>query len=348
MSLQQKKTTATIVTPLEYSGSNTLDSYNQGVYVNDINLLIGSSVVKLRPNNDFLKLKIGKKVEIDDGAYNDLESPSSVIFSGTNGSGKRVFYSSQIFLDQNAESKPGDKVSGYRIAPSHFSLRNEYGQNSFYQDGSAFLEKAVFPSGSLDPVYIVETSDFSNVYPEDTINLEEISSMNGVIDPFAKREEILLSYTEIPFRFRGIKSDLVNTDSFLRSIVISENAPVISSRINQDGTLKGIEAFLDAGDEFGLDDLVGLPVESCGPISGFGYVNEPKSVIDAFLDTSDSDLTVLLISGSEIVSGVLAMGPDYPTHTNMRLNHISLARGFDYIGSELGFDSVAFGGLVRV
>jgi hypothetical protein len=348
MSAQQKKTTATIVTPQEYSGSNTLDSYNQGVYVNSVNAMFGSTVVKLRPNNDFLKVRMGKKSVALDGPFDDMESPSSVIVSGTSGTGNLVFYPSLIQLDQNKSSTAGSQITGYNVAPSHFILRNEYGQPVNHQDGSPFLETAVFPSGSIDPVYIIQTENFDAVYPEDLVNSTELTSTDGVIDQFDVRGEIARSYTEIPYRFKGIKIDFVNTDLFLRSILISEEIPEISIRLNPDMTLRGIEPFLDAGDEFGLDDLVGLPPESCGPISGFGYINEPNSSIEPFLDTNDSDLTSLLLSGSEIVSGVLSMSPDYPTHTNLSLNHVSLARGFDYIGSERGFDSVAFGGLTRV
>lgn len=354
MSLTPKKSTASIVTPQELSGSNTLDMYNEGVYINSVNLLFGTTVTKIRPNNDFLKIRNGKKVVALEGPFNDLESPSSVIVSGTNIFGKTVYYPSMFYLNRSKEvptglgQVTGDQFTGYDIAPSHINLRNEFGQPNTYQDGTPFTEIAVFPSGSLDPTYIIETPVPDRVLPSEIVNSTDATSTDGVIDQFDLRGEVARSYTEIPYRFKGIKSDLVNTDLFLRSVLISTNSPTTISRINfGDRTLRGIEPYLDAGDEFGLDDLVGLPPGSCGPISGFGYINDPVSKIEPFVETTDDELSALMLSGSDIINAVLGLDTDYPTHTSLSLNEFSLSRGFDYTSSEYGFDSVAYGGLAR-
>jgi hypothetical protein len=242
----------------------------------------------------------------------------------------------------------GEQFTGYDIAPSHFILRNDFGQPNTYQDGTPFTEVAVFPSGSLDPLYVIQTPAADRVYPSEIVNSTDSTSIDGVIDQFELRNEVARSYTEIPYRFKGIKSDIGNTDTFLRSVLISTNSPTPASRINLDGrTLRGIEPYLDAGDEFGLDDLLGLPAESCGPISGFGYVNDPVARIEPYSDASDDELSSLMISGSDIISAVLGLDTDYPSHISLSLNEFSLSRGFDYIGSQYGFDSVAFGGLKR-
>ena len=73
-----KVSSATIVTPQEFSGSNTLEKYDQGVYINSANSLFGPSVVKMRPNNDFLKVKDGRTVQITEGSFDDTESPTSL------------------------------------------------------------------------------------------------------------------------------------------------------------------------------------------------------------------------------------------------------------------------------
>lgn len=354
MSLTNKKSTASIVTPQELSGSNTLDMYNQGVYINSVNLMFGTTVTKIRPNNDFLKIRNGKKIIALEGPFNDLESPTSVIVSGTNSSGKVVYYESQFYLDRSLEVPAGtgqitgDQFTGYNIAPSHFILRNDFGQPNTYQDGTPFTEVAVFPSGSLDPVYVIQTPADDRVYPSEIVNSTDSTSTDGVIDQFELRNEVARSYTEIPYRFKGIKSDIGNTDTFLRSVIISTNSPTPASRINLDGrTLRGIEPYLDAGDEFGLDDLLGLPPESCGPISGFGYVNDPVSSVEPFSDTTDDQLSSLMLSGSDIIGAVLGLDTDYPSHSSLSLNEFSLSRGFDYTGNQYGFDSVAYGGLTR-
>ena len=354
MPAQQKRSSASIVTPQEYSGSNTLDMYNEGVYINSVNLLFGTTVSKLRPNNDFLKIRGGKRVEMTEGAFNDLESPSPAIVSGTNLLGDTVFYPSYFYLDRNSEipigggSLTGEQYTGYDVAPSHYNMRNEFGQPNTHQDGSPFTEISVFPSGAIDPVYIITTSPFDRVYPEQIVNSTDSTSLDGTIDQLELRREIVRSYPETPFRFRGIKSDIGNTDTFLRSVIISTNTLTPSARINSDGfTLRGIEPFLDAGDEFGLDDLVGLPPESCGPVSGFGYTNDPVARVEPFLDTADDIISSLLVSGSDIADAILGLDTEYPSHISLALNEISLSRGFDYIESQYGFDSIAFGGLLK-
>ena len=354
MPISPKRSTASIVTPQEYSGSNTLEMRNEGVYVNSVNLLFGTTVSKLRPNNDFLKIRGGKRVELTEGAFNDLESPSPAIISGTNGSGDTVFYPSYFYLDRNLEiptggsSLTGEQYTGYDIAPSHYNMRSDYGQPNTHQDGSPFTEIAVFPSGSIDPVYIITTNQFDRVYPEQIVNSTDSTSIDGTIDQLEFRKEIIRSYPETPYRFRGIKSDIGNTDTFLRSVILSTNTLTPAARLNLDGsTLRGIEPFLDAGDEFGLDDLVGLPPGSCGPISGFGYTNDPTARVEPFFDTSDDILTSLLVSGSSVVDAILDLDSDYPSHSSLSLNEVSLSRGFDYIESQYGFDSIAFGGLLK-
>lgn len=349
-----KKSSAVIVTPQELSGSNTLDMYNEGVYINSVNLMFGTTVPKIRPNNDFLKVINGKRVIALEGPFNDLESPSSLVVSGTNSNGKTVYYLSQIHLDRNLESfvspsqSTSEQFTGYNIAPSHFILRNDFGQPNTYQDGTAFTESALFPTGSLDPVYVIQTPFNERIYPSEIVNSTDSTSSDGVIDQLEVRNEVARSYTEIPYRFKGIKGDIGNTDTFLRSVVISENSPTVASRIDwTNRTLSGIEPYLDAGDEFGLDDLLGLPAESCGPVSGLGYVNDPVSRVKPFTDTTDDELSSLMLSGSSIVDAVLGLDTDYPSHSSLQLNEFSLSRGFDYIGSQYGFDSVAYGGLIK-
>ena len=72
-----KGSTAKIVYPDEYSGSNTLDRYNQGVNVQTVNSYFSSTVMKLRSNNNFLKLIDGKIYKGDLRPYDAQDEPAS-------------------------------------------------------------------------------------------------------------------------------------------------------------------------------------------------------------------------------------------------------------------------------
>ncbi len=71
---------AIIIYPDEYSGSNTLKKYDQGVYVNDMEGLYGTTILKLRPNNDFHKIIDGKTWTGGLRPYDDQGAPSSFAF----------------------------------------------------------------------------------------------------------------------------------------------------------------------------------------------------------------------------------------------------------------------------
>ncbi len=71
---------AIIIYPDEYSGSNTLKKYDQGVYVNDMDGTFGTTILKLRPNNDFHKIIDGKTWTGGLRPYDDQSAPSSFAF----------------------------------------------------------------------------------------------------------------------------------------------------------------------------------------------------------------------------------------------------------------------------
>lgn len=71
---------AIIIYPDEYSGSNTLKKYDQGVYVNDMDGTFGTTILKLRPNNDFHKIIDGKTWTGGLRPYDDQNAPSSFAF----------------------------------------------------------------------------------------------------------------------------------------------------------------------------------------------------------------------------------------------------------------------------
>lgn len=336
-----KGSSASIFSPQEYSGSNTLQSYDQGVYINDINVLIGSAVTKLRPNNDFLKIKNGEPVQITAGVFDDNESPASFGSSGK--------FSINFFSSNHPQ---GGKGSALAVAPSHYLLDNDFGQPDFYQDGSDYFDKLT----AINPLWIITTDPAILPYylSADMVNSSEMISTDGVIDPFSVRKEAERSFTEVPFRYKGTRGDLVNDNVYRRSALIVDEVPSVFSRIRIDssgiGPLYSTDPFLDAGDEFGLDDLGGAT--DIGPVNSEGYVLPEESRVSPYKETDDNELTALLISNQSDTAMIetvrsLTGSNNFPSHDYLSRDHISPVHGFVYDNSVIGMDSLAFGGLLR-
>lgn len=331
-----KLSTAVIVYPQEFSGSNTLVKYDEGVYVNDISVLQGSSILKLRPNNDFLKIKNGKISELTEGPFDDLDAP--------------------LFLTQSQASftlfnrAQGDaKLSGIKNAPSHFILNYDFGQSSPYQDGSAFEEV----DAPLSPVNVILADSLNLSVPFELVNVTDARFLDSTIDVFSVRKEVDRSYTEIPFRFKGCRGDLVIEDAYRRSYTITDEVESVASRMNGSrDRLRGADPFLDASDEFGIDDFFGVTLDDTmtGPISVIGYVNPPSEVISPFIETTDLEIISTYFNNldSSMREAIFAMsGTDSPGNTSLSKDHISLPHGFVYDNCRFGVDSLAFGGLLK-
>jgi hypothetical protein len=352
-----KVSTAVLVSPQEYSGSNTLQQYEQGVYINDINILIGSAVSKLRPNNDFLKVKMGVRTRMVDGLYDDTEAPTSLALSGTSGSiavYEKSYIPMTFFESVSPGQGTGEKYSGVSSAPapSHYNLDNDFGQPDYFQDGTAYEER----DASLNPLWIIEVdpAEIPVLISEEMVNSTEMTSIDGVIDPFSVRKEADRSFTEIPFRFKGVRGDLVNDNVYRRSAMIFDEQPTVVSRlrVGAPGTpsLYSTDPFLDAGDELGLDDLAGT--SDIGPVNLEGYLMPEESIVSPFKESDDNELTVLLLAASNdaVMRSVvlnLSGSNNFPTHDFLSRDHITLGHGFVYDNNYTGVESLAFGGLLK-
>ena len=355
-----KVSSAVIVTPQEFSGSNTLEKYDQGVYINSVNALYGPSVVKMRPNNDFLKVVNGRAVQMTEGSFNDTESPTSLVLSGNSSSVYQKSYISMNFfrsLSPGESAAEGTKLSGAKIAPSHYLLDNDFGQSDLYQDGAGFEEV----DSALDPVRIVSNDPFSIIIPYELVNTTDARLLDGVVDTFDVRKEVDRSSIDVPFRTKGTRGDLVNSDSYRRSYLISDEVEVFHVRQNTDSStnpVRGTDPFLDSEDQFGISDFFGIEMTDTmtGPVSSIGYVKPPTQTLPPFKDASDvEDVINSFPTGSlpgsidyEMRAAVSALaGNTTPGHSYLSRNHVSLARGFDYDNSKFGIDSLAFGGLLK-
>lgn len=344
-----KGSRAEIVLPAEFSGSNTLVKYDQGVYVNTISTLIDLATVRLRPNNDFLKIKNGVPVQITVGSYDDTEAPVPLVWAS--GSVGTVYQKSQIPVSFFSKSHPqGGKGSGYTVAPSHYNLDNDFGQPDTYQDGTHFEETTT----EIDPVVVIETDPEDLFVPFHIVNATDQTSVDGLIDIFDTRKKVEREL-EIPFSTRGPWANVGISDTYRRSVLIEDQFELLSSRVKNDGeSFFGTDAFLDAGDDLGLDDILGVnPVLLVsGSKSAEGYVKFPDGAATPFIEENDNEKTVSLLSGTldnEFVSVILCLtGSRYfPTHDYLSRNNVSLSRGYDYDSSATGIDSIAFGGLLK-
>lgn len=350
-----KRSTAQLVSPQEYSGSNTLQQMDQGVYVNDINVMIGSSFTKMRPNNDFLKVKFGETVRMTEGAFDDTELPTSLVLSGTSGS-ITVYAKSHIsmnfFQSVSIDPESGKKLSGVALAPSHDLLDYDFGQPDFFQDGTGYTDK----NSSISPLWLIDVNpiDLPSLISDTMVNSTEIISTDGVIDPFSVRQEADRSFIEMPFRFKGFRGDLVNDNTYRRSTLIVDELPTASTRARSgpSGTPStySTDPFLDAGNEFGLDELTDSA--DIGPVNAEGYVAVETSVSSPFVDSSDRVILCdsLEIDDTDFMKNIvlnLTGSRYFPTHDQLSRDHVSLAHGFVYDNNYTGIESIAFGGLLK-
>jgi hypothetical protein len=303
----------------------------------------------MRPNNDFLKIKRGVAVQITEGTFDDTESPTSLVW--VSGSVGEVYQKSYIPISFFESSHPqGGKGSGYTVAPSHFQLDNDFGQPDTYQDGTSFEETTT----EIDPIVVVETDPADLFVPFHVVNAADQTSMDGLIDVQDTRKKIERDL-EIPFPLRGTWGDLGQSDTYRRSPLLEDQAEVLAVRLRGNGTtFFGTDAFLDAGDEFGLDDILGIDPNllSSGSRSPQGYVKEPEAAVTPFIERSDREITSERVSqdiDDEMRFVVLSLSGSgqFPTHDYLSRNHISLAHGFDYDIGDSRIDSRAFGGLLK-
>ena len=94
----QRGSVAVVVYPEEYSGSNAVDRYRQGVNVRTIDNLYSHVGMKPQPINDLHKVRDGRVI-FEETPFDDNEAPlnmgisSKSVYSGT------IIYSSSLKVD---------------------------------------------------------------------------------------------------------------------------------------------------------------------------------------------------------------------------------------------------------
>jgi hypothetical protein len=187
-----------------------------------------------------------------------------------------------------------------------------------------------------------------------------ISLMDGVIEAFPIRKVVDRSSIDVPFQPRGCRGEAgPGQDTFRRSFFIEDQFSV------------GNEAsppWLDSVELFGTDIA-----QQSGSFTLMGIVIDNPVLIKPFKDTTDLQVRMEQIKdigiretlfqwnhisgsrslhyGSGLGEGAArlgAIGTDIATsHGDLKPDHTYAAHGFDYIESELGTDSIVYGGLKR-
>lgn len=331
---EEKKSTAKIVYPPELSGSDTLTRFDQGVYVNTYEKLAQSLQPKLFPMDYPQKVKGNKLVYYDEGPFSDTDLPT-------------LLGGSYAILDYNKQSgnkSSTEKFSKFTTAPSMRWVDLEFGQSDIFQDGTAFDDQV---SDLTDPVIVLNEDPDTIIVPASLVNIADEENIDGIIEPLDTRKYINRTI-EVPFHSRGVWSWVGTIDAYRRSVFIENQYETLASRQLVDGTFGGTDPFLDGHSN--------VTTGSQGPetllrAESQEFIHEADATIEPFVDTTDGILTSLQVSGSadflSVVVSRMLSGSNLPGADYLRKDHVSLSRGFDYDNCEFGFDSRAYGGLLK-
>ena len=104
----QKGSVAAVVYPEEFSGSNAVDRYRQGVNVRSINNLYSHIGMKHQPINDLHKVRSGKII-FDWTPFDDNEAPVNL------GVSEKTIYSGTIVYSSSFNTNP-EELNGLLAA----------------------------------------------------------------------------------------------------------------------------------------------------------------------------------------------------------------------------------------
>jgi hypothetical protein len=231
-----KGSTAHIVAPEEFSGSNYDQTFLQGVDVKTYEQATGYTPAKMRPNSDFNIIRsdrlgsyvIGLHVtssatpnqhrvlKLDEPEYfDDNTSPASL--------GSLSVSGSKAQLDTSMHKRKA------RIHNKFYREQRDLGQANLFQDGTAYKDTL-----TVSPLEIIQAGSGShpeNVsFPEYMVHATDRSTSDGTIEVFPIRSIADRSNIEHPHTAQGIKSDLNIVDAYRKSDVMSHQRQKLGSR----------------------------------------------------------------------------------------------------------------------
>lgn len=324
---QTKGTRAIVVYPTEFSGSNAVSRYLQGIECKTVDSLLKYVTVKPRSNIDLIDVKESRVV------------PLNAIFDDAN---------SEI-PTLRIDSK--SSYTGVRSTINHELDKRDLGQGIFrFHDATPFLDHSI--SDPIEMMNLLSEGLLPDIFSVDSNGFEIadsfITPLYGL--PGTREEKV-----ERPFKMKGVKGSLSITDNIGNSCIVEQmieknDARVISLTGIRGGLnrrpayLAGSDFYVDGVEYFAQDAEVGVDA-----IAIEGYINPNDSEVLPFVDGKDSEIFFSTISDNETrdmenALYALATNVDWPFFDR---NHISSTAGYVYNNCSYGIDSLAYGGLLR-
>ena len=283
----------------------------QGVELRQIWQLTTYTNLKIRGNISFVRTLNKKKLE--DEFYNDSLSPASL---GTVGTGSLVSV---------------DPIGLMGEAIDHQIEVRDLGQSSAYEDNEPFIEAANI---ELDPKEVLLTHPLNlSVATSLVLAGSSRASFDGVIEPFDIRRVVDRSSIELPYIAHSVKSDTGITNERRENLTITDNY-----HVNGASTRPYLDSIQALGNvpipgEFSDHDSRILPFEESTDAETFYLKND-----------LDDEIRNTLLSG--FVSGSVRYTAVDPV--GIVSGTIYARHGFVFSqNNNNGYDSIAFGGLVR-
>jgi hypothetical protein len=283
----------------------------QGVELRQIWQLTTYTNLKIRGNSSFVRTVDKRK--IDDGFFDDSIAPNNLGVAGTGS-----------LANVDAAGLLGETIS-------HVAEIRDLGQTSFFNDNEPFVEAA---DVETDPTVIIKTHPLELEVATSLVQVcSSPSSFDGAIEPFDIRRIVDRSSIELPYVARSVKSDLNITNVRRESMIIADNYTIGASPTRP---------FLDAGEGMGNIDMSRV-------------VSDADPRILPFKDSDDAETFYLSGTLDDEIRGTLLSGfvSSSIRYTAAPVNGIVSgtiysSRGFVFSqNNNNGYDSIAFGGLVR-
>ena len=244
----QRGSVAVVVYPEEYSGSNAVDRYRQGVNVRSIDNLYSHIGMKPQPINDLHKVRDGRVI-FEETPFDDNEAPlnmgisSKSVYSGT------IIYSSSLKVDAStfngllAPSIGSGTIRFFRANDAAISAENINGTYVEIQDAAVpHHQKArfIFSNAATD---ITKAAGGGDRGSDITVGLSGMSTVNsGTLA--ARLVEAINDYSDLAVRaFSGsIPASNIYADGKSDTVTITQNdigALLSTGSANMEGAIPG-------------------------------------------------------------------------------------------------------------
>lgn len=221
---------------------------------------------------------------------------------------------------------------------SHVIEQRDLGQIENYNDGNPYVEPDIIEK---NPAILIEKNPNDVILPISLVLANNISDLNGVIEPLTIRQETDKTSIEMPYIARSIKAGLSLIDEKKESQLFFDYYDTDNQVFQRSAT-----PFLD---------VQGTSIGSVRSLAQENIFNDQISNISPFIDLSAADAAypVSKIDSSMrslLISGVTINGSQYgiPFIDSTPDNIIVARHGFTFSQNEnFNYDSIAFGGLKR-